>query len=147
MDNKQNKDGFKERIRINLTMSTRPVGDIGFETLTNGEMECNCTNMEYVAFIKDLILGYTKNDSATTLKFLKVLAISLAEEFEKDETDNTTDESVSYSERETTKCNCDHCMKQDEEDDEIEMKVIQVKNKQQAKKILDMLMGIAKESN
>jgi hypothetical protein len=147
MDNKQNKDGFKERIRINLTMSTRPVGETGFETLTNGEMECNCTNMEYIAFIKDLILGYTKNDSATTLKFLKVLAVSLAEEFEKDETDKATDDSVSYSERETTKCDCDHCMRHDEEDDEIEMKVIQVKNKQQAKKILDMLMGIAKESD
>lgn len=148
MDNKQNQEGFKERIRINLTMSTRPVGKEGFETLTNGEMECNCTNMEYIAFIKDLILGFTKHDSVTTLKFLKVLAVSLSEEFENPNETEATENTVNYSERNESECNCCCHQKDDEEenDDGIEMKVIQVKDKKQAKKILDMLMGIEKES-
>ena len=157
MDNKQNtNNGFKEKIRINLTMSTRPVGEEGFETLTNGEMQCQCTTMEYAAFIKDLILGYTKNDRNRTLDFLKLLAMSTADEFMKphlkkdDKVDITEADIPTYSEREDTSCNCEDCKSKNieefEDEDGIEMKVIHVKDKEQAKKLLNVLMGMEKES-
>lgn len=140
---KKNTEGFTQKIRMDLTMSTRPVGDKGFETLTNGEMECNCTTFEFVAFIKDLILGFTKNESERCLEFLKVLSVSLAEEFigKKEETEMPT-----YSER------TEDIIKQasdedvEEDDTEIEMRVVKISNKEQAKKLLKMLSALEESS-
>lgn len=98
MIEKELEEGFVKKIRADIVMGARPTKEGEFETITEGELECNCTVLEMVAFITDIILSFTEKDSGKTLDFLKLLSLSLAKEFI--DVNQEDFDMPSYSERE-----------------------------------------------